>query len=116
MYSIHHLYADDTQLYIVFDEKDSGIAKLKMELCIEELRIWMTQNQLKLNDSKTEYVVVGNKSTVSKLKDVNTIQVGDDLIRSSSSARNIGAILDSELSNTQHVNSILKVCYMHLRS
>ena len=51
----YHVYADDTQLYITFksyqEPADSCITTL--EKCIQEIRSWMRQNFLKLNDEKT---------------------------------------------------------------
>ena len=48
-----HLYADDTQLYMTLDpnivgDKESSIAT--MESCIAEIKSWMVQNRLRLND------------------------------------------------------------------
>ena len=57
-----HLYADDTQVYLSFkpsilSSKHESIAKIKN--CIEEIGIWMTQNLLKLNNDKTEFILLG---------------------------------------------------------
>ena len=50
----YHVYGDDTQLYITFkssqEPADSCITTL--EKCIEEIRSWMRQNFLKLNDEQ----------------------------------------------------------------
>ena len=48
-----HIYADDTQLYISFDLFDSSIAIDKVNKCISDIKTWMIQNTLKINDSKT---------------------------------------------------------------
>ena len=52
-----HLYADDTQLYVSCDPTDIEAAMAQMEGCIKEIRMWMAQNNLKLNDTKTEYLI-----------------------------------------------------------
>ena len=52
-----HLYADDTQLYISFKPRDSifrQTAISQLEACIKDIKTWMTNNLLKLNDDKTE--------------------------------------------------------------
>ena len=55
----HHSYADGTQLYMTMDHSNNdwrdGLARI--ELCVSEIREWMNQNILKLNDDKTELVV-----------------------------------------------------------
>ena len=57
-----HLYADDTQIYLSFRpsipfSKHDCIARIKK--CIEEIGIWMTQNLLKLNSDKMEFILFG---------------------------------------------------------
>ena len=51
----HHSYADDTQLYMTMDHSNNnwrdGMAHI--QLCVSEIREWMNQNMLKLNDNKT---------------------------------------------------------------
>ena len=57
-----HLYADDTQIYLSFRpsipfSKHDCIARI--EKCIDEIGIWMTENLLKLNSDKTEFILFG---------------------------------------------------------
>ena len=54
----YHIYADDTQLFIYFDLSDPSIAIDKVNKCISDIRTWMIQNNLKINDSKTEFLVL----------------------------------------------------------
>ena len=56
-----HMYADDTQLYLGFNPVNYKEAKIQMEKCIAEIRQWVENNCLKLNDDKTELLVVGQK-------------------------------------------------------
>ena len=56
-----HFYADDTQLYLSFKASNTDeIAQvvLQMEKCIAEIRAWMLQNKLMINDLKTEFIVI----------------------------------------------------------
>ena len=55
-----HIYADDTQLYVSFDLSNHNVALDRMNLCIKfsDLRIWMIRNKLKINDSKTEFLII----------------------------------------------------------
>ena len=59
----HISYSDDTQLYITMDHSNNdwrdGLARI--ESCVSEIREWMNQNMLKLNDDKTEIIVFTSK-------------------------------------------------------
>ena len=57
----YHLYADDTQLYVSFklgDAVDVLEAQRRIEMCIAEIKAWMVMFMLKLNDNKTELVII----------------------------------------------------------
>ena len=63
-----HLYADDTQLYLAFkpsSELSKQDAKTKLEKCVEDIRAWMSKNLLKLNDDKTEVLIITSKDQIS---------------------------------------------------
>jgi hypothetical protein len=84
-----------------------------MQTCIEDIRSWMSANHLKLNETKTEFLVIG-KNNLDHSKHV--IKIGDDIVNSTEKAKNIGAILDSNLDLTTHVNSICHSSYYHLHN
>ena len=110
-----HLYADDTQLYIAFPPEDSEQAMEKLELCIEDIRRWMGQHYLKLNDTKTEFMMFGIPQDLEKVT-AWTVTVGDTEILPSPTARNIGAFLDVEMNMRCHLNNTLRACYYQLHS
>ena len=110
-----HLYADDTQLYTSFNPNDSAQAMTRMEACIAEIRSWMAKNFLKLNDSKTEFIIFGSDCNLQKVS-VRAVSVGDSEVLPSKTVRNIGAMLDSSLSMGSHVNAVIKSCYFQIRS
>ena len=54
----YHIYADDTQLYISFKCKDPLESLTKLNMCISDIQVWMIKNKFKINDSKTEFIIV----------------------------------------------------------
>ena len=48
----YHIYADDTQLYISFKCNTHLASLIKLNNCISDIRVWMINNKLKINDSK----------------------------------------------------------------
>ena len=111
-----HMYADDTQLYVRFRPEDFPVAQAKMERCIAQIRQWLSQNCLKLNDGKTELMVIGQPAQLKKITSDINITIGDSVISASSSVRNIGAVLDSGLSMDEQIKNICRSCNISLRS
>ena len=46
------VYADDTQLYTVFEPSAQAEAIASIESCVTDIRSWATSNKLKINDDK----------------------------------------------------------------
>ena len=104
-----HLYADDTQFYVPSDPCNSGEsveAVKRLECCIEEIRAWMTENYLCLNDGKTEFLILGGQADLEKVK-INQITVGNSKIEAKDTARNIGAHFDSNMDMKPHINTVI---------
>ena len=110
-----HLYADDTQLYLPFDPQNSQVAISQMEACIAEIKSWMAANFLKLNDEKTECIMFGSQHDLRSVSEC-TVSVGNEVVVPSRTVRNIGAMLDSALTMTPHLNYITKSCYFQIRN
>ena len=110
-----HLYADDTQLYVSFDPENSEVALGRLEACLEDIRLWMEENFLKLNDSKTEFVIFGAPQDIARVTGW-TVTIGDAEILPSKSARNIGAYMDVALNMRSQINNTIRACYAQLRA
>ena len=54
---LFQLFADDTQFYLLLGNVEDSERKIN-DVMIDVKR-WMNSKQLKLNDSKTEYLLVG---------------------------------------------------------
>jgi hypothetical protein len=65
-----HAYADDFQIYLSFKpssatSEEEAIAAI--EKCIEDIRRWTIVDKLKLNDDKTEFIIIGTSAQLSKV-------------------------------------------------
>ena len=115
-----HHYADDTQLYTRLRIQNDHPLSMhedirKMEECLQEIRIWMKENKLKLNESKTELLIITTKSKREKVADI-TLKVGEDSIKPSLSVRNLGSWIDDTLSMGTQVRNTAKTGYHHIRN
>ena len=111
-----HTYADDTQLYVSFSA-DSGFeesaALEAMQSCIVDIRKWMLQDRLKLNDDKTEFIVIGTRQQLAKVKE-DSLQAGESIVTAASIVRNLGCWFDDQLKMDAHINNICRSAFFHL--
>ena len=108
-----HFYADDSQIYLAFDPNDETMSLKKLENCVKDIRSWMASNFLKLNDEKTELLVLGTPQNLAKLS-METVQVGDATIDCSSKVRNIGAVFDSQLKMDAQVSQTCRSAWYRI--
>ena len=104
---LYHFYADDSQLYKGSLFNDLNLTIRKNEMCIEDTKIWMDSNKLKLNNDKTEFSVLKNKHQIKEHIDC-VMKIDDIEIHSSDSLRNLGIVFDENLSLCNHVDSVFK--------
>ncbi|KAF7641100.1 hypothetical protein LDENG_00294130, partial [Lucifuga dentata] len=60
-----HCYADDTQLYIS-TRPNISLPPSALTSCLKDIKSWMSNNFLKLNGNKSEVLLIGSKSSLSK--------------------------------------------------
>ena len=111
-----HCYADDSHVYISFSPNDRAeqLAVVRnMEECIRDIRCWMLNNDLKLNDDKTEFLIIGTSQQLEKLDNIS-IRVGDADIHPVPIARNTGSWFDSRLSMATHITKICSSAFYYI--
>ncbi|XP_003724061.1 uncharacterized protein LOC763238 [Strongylocentrotus purpuratus] len=94
----HHMYADDTQIYFSCSptqgEVDAWIARI--EACISDIRNWMKEIYLKLNDDKSQFVMLGSKQQLAKSV-TPYLNIGSSSITPVKKVRNLGVIFYSNM-------------------
>ena len=111
----HHSFADDLQLQM--SAPTDGISELlhSMQSCISDVKAWETANMLKLNNNKTELILVTIKRTKHFHNLPTSITTRNAQIPSKQSVKNLGLTLDCHLTMNAHVFNIALTCYFELR-
>ena len=114
-YIIHHSFADDLQSQM--SAPPDGISELlhSRQSCISDVKAWANANMLKIDDNKTELMLLTSK--ISKhLHNLPTfITIGNAQNPFKQSVKNLGFTLDCHLTMNAHVSNIARTCYFELR-
>ncbi len=78
-----------------------------MKSCIQDLRNWMLANGLMLNDSKTEFMIIGTPQELSKVN-LGSIHVGDCMVTPAPITRNLGSWFDVHVNEYSHSKGLWK--------
>ena len=110
-------YADDHQLYLSYrpgDDTSDAAAVDRICACISHVRSWMLKHKLKINDTKTEFMVIGIPQQLAKVS-ISSIQLGSSSVTPVGSLRNLVVILDQQMTMLPHVNQVCKKGYHQLK-
>ena len=98
-----HAYEDDTQLNLAFKtdcDLSSNEAISAVELCVRKIRAWMLCDKLKVNDDKTEVIILSTRQQLAKVQ-VNFLTLctaGHARLPFVSAVKNLGLWIDTNLS------------------
>ena len=74
-----------------------------MQECIHNVRVWMSSKKQKLNDDKTEAMIVSSQRMSTSLPMPYSPAVGASNVVFSQSVKTLGVILDTHLAIKNHV-------------
>ena len=86
-----------------------------MRLCIDDIKDWMTDNKLKLNDDKTEVMVIASSRMSTALSIPESFDIGNASLPFSDTVKNLGVTLDCHLSLKTHVLNVVRTANFELR-
>ena len=73
----------------------------------------MIEDKLRLNDSKTEFMIVGTRQQLAKVN-IDQLCVGESSIVPVTSVKNLGSWFDKNMSMTTHIIKVCKAASFHL--
>ena len=101
-----HLYADDVQAFVHGPPSDQLALTGRIDALSRDLHLWMSSNRQSLNPNKTQFIWIGTPQQLSKL-DLPTLTERFPSFAFHSSVRNLGVVLDSTLTFSEHVANLL---------
>ena len=103
---MYHRYADDIQLYGTYNPNVGDMQRTvkQLEDCISEIRVWMINRMLKLNDNKTDMVIYMSQYHLNKYGRYD-ISIGDSTITPVECVRNLAR---------SAICPVCKACNFHL--
>jgi hypothetical protein len=87
------------RLYLAFKPDTAASTEnafAAVELCVRDIRAWMLCDKLKINDGKTDFILIGTRQQLLKVH-VNSLAIGDVRVSSVTSVKSLGAWMDSNL-------------------
>ena len=112
--SIGRLYADDVQAFVHGLPSAQLALTGRINALSQDLHLWMSSNRLSLNSSKTQLIWFGTRQQLAKL-DFALLAQTFPSFTFSSSVRDLGVVLDSTLTFSEHIKNLTRSCYFHLR-
>ena len=86
-----------------------------MRLCIDDIKDWMADNKLKLNDDKTEVMIISSSRMSTALSIPESFDIGNRSVPFSDTVKNLGVTLDCRLSLKTHVLNLVRTANFELR-
>jgi len=86
----------------------------RFERCLVDVEKWMRASRLRLNACKTNILWLRSKHIIDNLS-VQEVKVVSSTITTVTSARNLGVVIDSRLTTSDHVAAVCRAGYYRLR-
>ena len=109
-----HAFADDLQIYGSTAQNGAADRMARMSICIECVASWMSSNRLRLNPSKTELIWLGTSRRLLHCEGLGMTVCGAD-VRPVECVRDLGVLIDSNMTLSNHVNNVAGICFYQLR-
>ena len=111
-----NLFADGTNISCVGLDANEIETKLKRDL--DNVHSWLRCNKLTLNDSKTEFMIIGSRQHPTKFEDIPEISLAmrtgamrDNNIKRVTNKKSLDFIIDDQLKWGIHIDAQCKILH-----
>ena len=110
----YHFYADDTQFYLQVENVDD--TKGKISSVLSDIKIWMTRRKLKLNDGKSEIIIIHGNMRAGVMSDFGYLDVSGAELSPAEHVRNLGVLFEPSLDFERHINLTVRNSNYYIRN
>ena len=79
-----------------------------------DLKVWMNENRLKMNNDKTEFILFGSKPQLDKCT-TKTLSINNTEIKLADKIKYLGVLLDQQLNLKQHITSKCQIAMLNIQ-
>ena len=128
IWSVWDTFCDNTNLTTTFmltisnymfllnlTRPDALHALSQLENAMNDVHSWLNSRSLKLNSAKSEFLLFGSKTQLSKI-DINSISFSGMTINVSQTCRDLGVMLDRNMTMSHQISSICRYVRYQLRN
>ena len=112
----YHIYADNAQIYCASDFKNPQNDLDHVNSCISDIRTWMIWNKLKINDGKTEFLIIRLRYASAGIPNQLELSISEAKVKPQKACRNLGVMFDCHLTMECQIQNICKSAYFLLRN
>jgi hypothetical protein len=109
-----HQYADDCQIYVSVLTGDASAAAARLSACLIDVNSWMSASRLRLNPAKTQVMWLGSRQQLHDVK-IGDVTILATSVQITETARDLGVVIDSQMSLAAHVSALCRSGYYQLR-
>ena len=111
---LHHSLTDDTQL-----QKSASLQQVDWLIRyaqerVHDVKLWMTHNKLKINDDKTEALIISAPKILNSIPLPDSLVVGTTTVGLSQWGNCLGVMLHMYLTMTAHVINLIRIANFEL--
>ena len=117
------LYADDSTIYIGFCPVEGWTGpKETIENCLEEVRTWMIESRLMVNEDKTEFLILGKKKRMDTVREESdlTLELNGNIISpidpAGKSGKTLGIYLDEQMDMKRQISMVKRNAGVTMRN
>ena len=110
-------FADEHSLKRSFkaDDRKAGQSTISaLQNCLMNVKTWMDENRLKMNDGKTEFIMFGAKKQLAKCK-TTSIDVNKTVVNNSEVVKYLGTWMDCNLTFKDHIVKKCRIAMINLQ-